>query len=217
MAKIKDVIGQKFGRLTVVKFTEISKDGHALWECYCDCGKAIITKGSSLRSGDTTSCGCYQIERSTKHGLTHTREYQTWLHLKDRCYNSNDKYYHNYGGRGVVVCERWINPVDGFMNFYNDMGNRPKGKYSIDRINNDGNYEPSNCEWNTYKIQNNNRRSNRLLTLHGETKTMQQWVDILNIPRSTLKQRLRNGWSEEEALTLERNPKKKDFKILTSK
>lgn len=214
--KIKDIKGQKFGKLLVVEHVGFSCDNHALWKCVCDCGKELITIGSSLRRGDTTSCGCYQIERSTKHGLKHTKEYEAWLHLRARCYNPNEKYYNNYGGRGITVCDRWNNSIDGFLNFMKDMGKKPGKEYSIDRIDNSGNYCPENCRWATFKTQNNNRRNNRYLTLNGETKTMQEWVNFLNIPRSTLKQRLHNGWSVEEALTLERSLKKKSFKTKQS-
>jgi len=130
------------------------------------------------------------------HGMDGTSIYKTWIGLKARCYNKNDKDYKNYGGRGIKVCKRWKN---SFENFYNDMGDKPKGM-SIDRIDNNGNYEPSNCRWATIEQQNNNKRNNHLLTYNGKTQTITQWSREIKVPVSTLQCRLLRGWSKEKTL-----------------
>lgn len=158
MKKVIDLTGQRFGRLTVFKFYEINNDRCATWECSCDCGAKVIVNGTHLRNGNTRSCGCLQSDISASrllvHGMKGTREYNSWRSMMKRCNNPNDKAYNHYGGRGISVCERWRK----FENFYADMGGRPDG-YSLDRINNNGNYEPSNCQWSTQKEQANNRRN----------------------------------------------------------
>lgn len=127
-----------------------------------------------------------------------TPEYRTWTSVKQRCYNPNHTEYHRYGARGIKVCKRWRS----FDNFFADMGERPSKNYSIDRINNDKDYKPSNCRWATAKEQANNRRSNRLLTFNGKAQNMKQWATEIGIPYVTLYQRLsKQGWSVERALT----------------
>lgn len=136
----------------------------------------------------------------TRHGLYRSPEYYVWDAMIQRCTNPNAKTYRYYGERGITVCERWRK----FENFYADMGPRPTPKHEIDRFpNNDGGYEPGNVRWATRKEQSNNRRDNRLLTLNGETKTMQQWCDTLELNYKTVSERIRRyGWTTEQALTL---------------
>ena len=158
----KDLSGQKYGRLLII--SEYKKFYYAtcteIWWCICrcDCGKTIHVRKGSLRTSNTSSCGCMKremaAERTTKHGLCYTKEYKAWQHMKDRCYNWNDKRYLDYGGRGIIVCDRWLN---SFENFIDDMGFCPDG-YSLDRINPNGNYEPSNCRWADKITQANNKR-----------------------------------------------------------
>lgn len=153
-----DLSGLKFGRLTVIERVKNKKSVQALWLCKCDCGNTKIVLSSSLRKCYTTSCGCYKNEvntiNATKHGLSHTHEYTTWKNIIARCTKHEHKLYKYYGGRGIKVCDRWMN----FLSFFEDMGERPTSKHSIDRINNDGNYEPSNCKWSTKQEQAINRR-----------------------------------------------------------
>ena len=155
MKKI-DLTGRRFGRLVVVGEAGRTKRGKITWECLCDCGKTTVIIGDNLRSGNTLSCGCYGREvvryANTTHGMARTREYNIWEGMKNRCQNKTHPDYPNYGGRGIKVCSRWMS----FENFFFDMG--VSHGLSIDRINNDGNYEPSNCRWATASEQNLNRR-----------------------------------------------------------
>lgn len=173
-----DLTGQKFGRLTVLKFSHT--DGHRFSSCLCDCGETKTVRNSGLLSGNTRSCGCLQLEIAaanikklkTTHGMTETVEYYTWGSMKDRCYNKKNKAFRYYGGRGIKVCKRWIS---SFENFFADMGLRPSPKHSIDRINNNENYSPKNCKWSTMTEQVSNRRvfatsrtGVRYVTPHGD-------------------------------------------------
>ena len=203
MSNIINEVGNKHGRLTVLRRAEKNKHNEATWVCECDCGNVIEAIGSHLRSGNTKSCGCIGrekiIERNKTHGLSHFLLYKTWTGMKQRCYNENSKVYKYYGGRGIKVCDRWLN---SFENFYEDMENKPKGM-TIDRIDNDGNYEPGNCRWATKEQQSNNTSSNRLLNFNGRTQTMFLWAKELGLKYSTLRSRLNlYGWSVEKALTI---------------
>lgn len=155
---IVDISGQKFGRLTVVSFHSV-KGGSSKWNCVCDCGKTRVVRKGHLKSGDTKSCGClvkeWVAENKTKHGMCGTPEYVSWQCMKYRCYYPKHKDYHSYGGRGITVCPQWLH---SFETFLNDMGTKPTPDYTIDRINVNGNYEPSNCKWSTMKEQNMNTR-----------------------------------------------------------
>ena len=197
-----DLTGQRFGLLTVLK-----RHGHSgnevTWLCKCDCGKESVVMGEALRRGKTKSCGCLRrlhiVEANTKHGLVHTPLYRIWSNAKSRCFDVNCKSYKNYGGRGITVCDEW---KDDFQAFYDwAMANGYKEGLSIDRIDNNGNYEPSNCRWTTVKEQSNNRRNNRYLEFRGEKKTASQWAELLGIKTSTIYSRLKYGWSVEETLT----------------
>lgn len=128
-----------------------------------------------------------------------TTEYNTWLHMKDRCFNPNNNGYANYGGRGITICDRWLGET-GFENFLSDMGHKPSPKHSIDRINNDGNYEPSNCRWATAATQVNNRSINVKFTFYGCERTLAEWSRISQIHPHTIDYRLSRGWSPKEAI-----------------
>ena len=149
----KDITGKIYGRLTVLKRVENSQQGDAMWLCQCDCGNQTITKGSSLRNGATRSCGCYHMERTiestTKHSMSGTRLYHIYYGMLDRCYKESSKHYKNHGARGIKVCDEWRNSFPTFMEWASKNGYTDD--LTIDRIDNDENYEPSNCRWATAK------------------------------------------------------------------
>ena len=199
MGKRLELVGQKFGRLMVEKFSRKSKYGYSLWQTRCDCGAEKTVSGSHLKSGHTKSCGCVRKEitskRYFKHGMTQSPIYNIWSNMKCRCLNRNDAQYKDYGGRGILICKAWL---DSFETFLSDMGEKPEG-LSIDRIDNNGNYEPNNCRWSDRYEQNNNARSNVKITYKGKTLNMAQWARELNINKGTLRSRLNAGWSTEKA------------------
>jgi hypothetical protein len=151
MSKLISLVGQKFGRLTVLKRSEITRSSGALWECECECGGTAIADSLKLRTGHTRSCGCLKVEArpNLQHGLANkSSTYRSWKEMRQRCMNSNSDKWQWYGGRGIRICPEW----DSYERFLADMGERPL-KTTIDRINPDGNYEPTNCRWATAKQQ----------------------------------------------------------------
>lgn len=199
MAKPINIVGQKFGKLTVLKYVGKSK-----WLCKCDCGKETIVGTYHLKSGNTKSCGCLNIqkiiERNTKHNLGHTRIYQTWKSIKRRCYGKNTVAYKNYGARGITVCQEWLSD---FNNFYNwAISNGYQDDLSIDRIDVNKGYSPDNCHWATDIEQANNTRRNHLITYNDKTQTLAQWAREYNIAYNNLQNRIvKLNWSIEKALT----------------
>lgn len=163
---LKNLKGKVFGRLTVIELSKKSKPGKIYWECLCQCGNIKSISSNSLLSGNTKSCGCLRKEIVSSSKSTHKKsyypEYNCYHHMLKRCYNKNNNVYQYYGARGIKVCDRWL---ESFENFYEDMGDRPSSNHSLDRINNDGNYEPSNCKWSTQSEQVINSR--RILSKSG--------------------------------------------------
>lgn len=204
MKKVKDLTGQKFGRLTPLKFLRIEKH-KAIWLCQCDCGNSIEVRGVELTKGHTKSCGCLRKETCSNinktHNKTNTRLYSIWCDIKKRCYNINYKSYKNYGGRGIAVCDDWRND---FMAFYKwSMSHDYNDNLTIDRIDVNGNYEPNNCRWATVKQQARNTRRNRYFTINGETHCLSEWCEIYNINPKKVECRLNKlKWSIIEALEL---------------
>ncbi|MBC8146887.1 MAG: hypothetical protein H8E98_02745 [Bacteroidetes bacterium] len=165
MIKNKNYVNQKFNKLTVIKKDNKDLKGeHWFCKCSCENDKYVRVSIYRLKSNHTKSCGCLQKEKVTKNNISHnlwkSPEYSNWNSMIKRCYNKNNSCYKNYGGRGITVCDRWRDPIQGLKNFIKDMGPKPSNEYSIDRIDNDGNYEPSNCRWATQSEQCQNQRTN---------------------------------------------------------
>lgn len=201
--KAKDMTGQRFGRLIVIDRAHTIKE-RILWNCICDCGKNISIYGMSLRNGDTRSCGCLKIEKSTRHGMTNKPIYNVWNSMLRRCLNKKNTSYMDYGGRGITVCERWLK----FENFMEDMGERPDG-LTIDRRDNNKGYSPDNCYWATKTQQGNNTRVNVFLEYKGTIKTMAEWSRIIGMTQGALRSYIRRGWSMEKVV-MHRNIKIKE-------
>jgi hypothetical protein len=189
--------GLRFGRLLV-----LSRQGKN-WKCLCDCGNEKNIYGNSLTKGATISCGCFfkeqAVSRMTTHGKCYTSEYRIWRDMIGRCVNQKNKRFKDYGGRGISVCERWRK----FENFSADMGQRPSSAHSIDRINNDGNYERSNCRWATTSQQAFNRRNNRVIIIDNQKIVFTEACRKFNLHRNTVHARLLRGWSIEQAFGLQ--------------
>jgi hypothetical protein len=205
----QDISGKTFGRLTVESLSHKDKWNQTYWKCRCDCGKETIVTKSHLTTNHTKSCGCYLNESRYKHGCAIgskykegavgqvEKTYRSWQKMKDRCNNCNNTEYNNYGGRGIKVCDRWVN---SFENFLEDMGIRPTGK-SLDRYPNlNGNYEPNNCRWASNKEQSRNRRGNLYLEFGGETKLAIEWAEIMGVDRNTVIYRNKMRWSLEKCM-----------------
>lgn len=207
-----DLTGKVFGKLIVLSYNHTYKKV-AFWLCLCECGTHKIINGANLRYGHTASCGCIAKETSKQNilktrikNITHgqsgtnkrTGTYISWYAMLQRCTNPKNIRYSSYGMRGISVCASWYS----FVNFFKDMGERPTGK-TLDRIDNDGNYESSNCRWTTVSEQNFNR-SPKLLFYNGIGRTLADWADELNISKSAICRRLKLGWSLDKALSVKK-------------
>lgn len=202
--QIDNVTGQRFGKLIVNRPQLVRtryKSGTIKplkYVCLCDCGKSSSVTYDNLVTGNSRSCGCGMLESRVTHGMTKTSEFMAWCGMRSRCMDTNNKKYPRYGGRGILVCARWL---DSFEAFYNDIGPRPSDKHSIDRIDNDGNYEPGNCRWATSFQQSRNRSGLHRVKFQGKTMSVSEWAERTGIRRSVLYNRFRNGWSARRALT----------------
>ena len=204
--KVIDLTGQRFGRLLVIKRVGSTKDGQKTYLCRCDCGKEKIIRSGNLRSGRTISCGCASAERvrkrnkaSTIHGGCGTRLYTIWGDMKNRCTYKGAINWHLYGGRGISVCEEWKNDFANFRDWA--IANGYSDELQLDRIDNNGNYEPGNCKWSNRSEQGNNRRTCKYITINGETKTVSEWCRINGVNRSAAYNRIARGWDAEKAVT----------------
>lgn len=190
------VVGDRYGRLTVVAMGAKRRGGSS-WLCVCDCGRSLVPMDGNLKGGRSKSCGHH-------HKVTHgeakpsTPEWRAWRAMVSRCSCPTNREYRNYGGRGITFCAKW----SAYEAFLTDVGRRPGPSYSIDRKDNDGNYEPGNVRWATKKEQANNRRRTRRILVFGEYMSMTDVVDRFGVSRNALWKRLRLGWTPEEACGL---------------
>jgi hypothetical protein len=201
----------RFGRWLAVKDLGCVRK-QRWWLLRCDCGTEKRVRVTSLRSGCSKSCGCLSKELTAGRCLTHgasagqsrgeslAPEYRSWRSMRTRCLNTRSQYYASYGGRGVRICERWQGE-DGFANFLADMGKKPTPKHSIDRIDNDGNYEPGNCRWATKRQQVNNRRATRFVECRNRRLLVSEWARETGLSPECIRARLRSGWPAERAVS----------------
>ncbi len=217
MGQLIDLTGKKIDRLTVIKnigFKYYKDRRLQNYLCLCDCGNYCERTIANLNVKNRFhSCGCYKLEQVIeighqptnalkKHGKSDERIYDTYHSMKRRCYKDTDKYYDNYGGRGIKVCEEWLGN-NGFNNFYNwAINNGYQDNLTIDRIDVNGDYSPQNCRWSTRQEQMENTRRTRKFTINGETHSLTWWANKYNIPRSTVYYRLERGLNIEEALQI---------------
>lgn len=197
---MEDLTGRIFDHLTVIRFSH-KNYSHYYWECQCDCGneKLVIATRRGLVTNITRSCGCSYNRGDKTHGLSGHKLYEVFRSMKRRCYEPSYTYYKNYGGRGIQICKEWLADLDIFYKWA--INNGYKEGLTIERINNDGNYEPSNCTWVGYKTQANNRRSNVNVEYNGKIQTLKEWSEEYNINKNTLRQRyIVSKWEFEKAL-----------------
>lgn len=204
---IKDLSGQKFGKLNVLKFNNINcKNRHAVWLCRCDCGSEILVESSRLTSGNTKSCGCLKAElnksRALKHGHYNERLYKIWFDMKRRCYNNNRKAYKYYGAKGITVCKEWLNSYNNFHNWALSHGYN--NNLTLERIDFNGNYCPENCKWIPQSEQTQNSSHNHFITFNNKTLTISQWSKEIGIAPKTIRERLNKGWNIKKVLSSQR-------------
>lgn len=198
-SKFYDLSGRIFKNLTVLRFLGQSHYGAFVYECRCVCGIVIQARAGDLHTDRIRSCGCSDSQRLHRaHGMSKTKVYATWRRIMQRTGNPNHVFYHNYGGRGIKVCERWMQSFDAFLA---DMGEPPTPEHTIDRIDTDGDYTPENCHWATRQEQASNRRNTVYLTYQGQTLRLVEWAKQMNIRPSTLNNRIRAGWNLDKAMT----------------
>lgn len=207
MGIIKDRTGEKYGRLTIVSYTgkQTFHGGNAIWLCKCDCGKYVERPAVMLKHSKMPSCGCYVKEHTENlnksHGGRNERLYLVWIDMRRRCYDKKDSNYFRYGGRGIKVCDEWKD-YSVFREWAIKTGYDPsarKQQCTIDRIDVDGNYCPDNCRWVDAKIQNNNRRNNKIVEFNGRKQTLKQWADEMCFNYEMVDKRLNAGWDIERA------------------
>lgn len=192
MARRRDRTGEQHGKLTVLRLAGVSPSRQSLWECRCQCGNLTTVRADALGKA-TRSCGCWAVESRRTHGLRRTKVYKVWASMLERCQRKNHPQFNNYGGRGISVCKRWR----AFENFYRDMG-EPNGR-TLDRINVNGNYSPSNCRWASWKTQNRNKTNNHNVIFNGQKMTLAQLAEKQGVCYGTLHSRIRAGWTISEA------------------
>lgn len=198
--QVIDHTGKVFGRLRVLRHAG-KRGKYHYWTCICECGNTKDVQAAALNHGHTKSCGCLAKDANGRrtHGMSQSREHLIWRQMIARCSNPKHNRYTRYGGRGIVVCDRWLGQ-DGFAAFYKDMGPCPSSDHQIDRLDNDGDYQPDNCRWATRKEQARNRRNNHHLVVDGVSKTIAEWAEDMDVKQHMIICRLRRGWSERRAV-----------------
>ena len=197
-----NLVGQRFGRWVVLSKSHKNIRGEIFWTCKCDCGSERAVKTTSLRSGASQSCGCFQLERVTKHGMAGSRTHKSWESMLQRCENPKSPDFHRYGARGIKVHAEWHE----FSNFVSSMGERPKGM-TLERKDTNGDYMPGNCLWADASSQQRNKRNSIRATMNGVTKSIHDWEAETGIPVGVIKWRLKKGWPDVLALTKFVRPK----------
>lgn len=202
MGKFIDLTGQKFGRLTVIE-RDTSRTGRAYWICKCSCGTVKSICGKELRNSKTKSCGCYNREVfcHKTHGQRHTKIYNVWRNMRDRCFNPKRVGYKNYGGRGITVCEEWRNDFQPFYDYVSKLEHFGEGGYTLDRINVNGNYEPGNVRWATDAQQRRNRTDNHYIKINGEQMILSDVAKLAGVTASTIYKRISLGADSEQMLS----------------
>lgn len=196
-AKIKDLTGQKFNRLTVLG---IASRNPLFWECKCDCGNITRVRTSNLKRGQVKSCGCLQRHGNPVHNQCYTRVYRIYAKMLRRCFVPDDPRYPDYGGRGITMCDEWKNSFVAFSEWA--YANGYADNLTIDRIDNDGDYCPENCRWGNKYEQANNKRNNRVFTYKGKTQTLARWCKEYDMPYTTVHYRVSHGWTFADAITI---------------
>lgn len=197
MSKFVDLTGKRFGNFTVLRKNDTKTYTKVSWVCQCDCGEIKVLTSSWLNARKSTECHC----KFTRHNDTKARLYQIYIDMIRRCTNPKNKAYKYYGQRGIKVCKKWLGNA-GYVYFRNwALSHGYSDELTIDRKNNNGNYSPQNCRWATSKEQRNNQRTNRRITIDGETHTLAEWSEITGVKAITIGTRLRYGWDEKDAVT----------------
>lgn len=195
----KDLTGQIYGRLTVIRRAPNDRHGNVMWYCECECGETTTTRTNALTSGKATSCGCIHRKRAadthTKHGLHGTRLYNIWANMKGRCNTESSSFYGIYGGRGIKVCPEWENSFEAFRDWA--LANGYQDHLTIERKDTNGDYCPENCCWATEKEQARNRSTTVFITVDGTTKSRSEWAEVLKIKPAALRSAIRRGHDPE--------------------
>ena len=211
MSAFKNLIGMKFGKLTVLERAENSTH-HTRWSCICECGNKTTSHTTSLTSGRSKSCGCLSMEKiklkNTTHGDSNSKLFSIWCGMKKRCYNKKYEHYNVYGGKGIKVCDEWVNDYICFKTW--SLKNGYIEGLEIDRIENDKDYCPENCRWETRKNQMRNRTNTLFLEINGEKKSFAEWCEIYNIKYKLAHARFKKGYSIENVFNITHNDKRVD-------